>query len=256
MPRPHIQVIMGDATIPRGLRDAIGQTGASASFRPLGDVLRLGQAPVADAVVIVVPDDMGDLARSLRVLLERLADRPRAVLVLKAAGGAVPRVPHPRTVPVTFGCGLGADELGARLATMLAMRAPLEALHGGMLANRKSEETATRRFNGQLRLASQVQRELISDTLPAFGPVSFSAVFRPAEYVSGDIYDVHRLDEENLAVAVADATGHGIPAALLTVFIKRALRGKEIENGRYRILRPDEVLTRLNEELLDADLSD
>ena len=67
---------------------------------------------------------------------------------------------------------------------------------------------------------------------------------------------MHRLDEENLAVAVADATGHGIPAALLTVFIKRALRGKEIEDGRYRIMRPNEVLIRLNEELLDAQLSD
>ena len=57
-------------------------------------------------------------------------------------------------------------------------------------------------------------------------------------------------------MAVADATGHGIPAALLTVYIKRALRGKEIENGSYRILSPDEVLSRLNDDILDARLSE
>jgi len=256
MPRPHIEVVLAAHVVPEGLREAVRQTGASASFRPFPEVLRRGLSTAADAVVIVVPEDMRELNRPLRVLFDRLADEPRATLVLKPGGGLVPKLAHPQVVPITFGCGTGAAELSARLATMVEMRASLRSLHQGMLANRRSEESATRRFTNQLRLASQVQRELIPETLPTIGPVSFSAVFRPVDFVSGDIYDVHRLDEAHLAIALADATGHGIPAALLTVFIKRALRGKEIENGHYRILRPDEVLARLNEDLLDADFSD
>jgi hypothetical protein len=247
---------MGDHAIPTGLREAVRRTGASASFRPLRDALHSALSAGTDAVVVVVPDDIRQISHSLQVLLDRLADQPRATLLMRASGGDVPHVGHPRTVPVTFGCPANADELATRLCTMVAMRDSLESLHGSMVANRQSEQNATQRYNNQLRLASQIQRDLIPETLPTIGSVSFSAVFRPVDYVSGDIYDVHRLDEQHVAVALADATGHGIPAALLTMLIKRSLRGKEIDNGHYRILRPEEVLARLNEDLLYADLSD
>ena len=256
MPRMHVETILADDNVPPTLREAVRRTGASASFRPLDEALRSGVSAVADAIVIVGPDDMRSLERPLRVLFDRIADQPRAVLLLKASGGRVPKLAHPKSVPVIFGCGLGAEELSGRLATMLEMRTSLESLHRGLLANRRQEESATQLYRSQLRLASQLQREFIPETLPELGQVSFTALFRPADYVSGDIYDVHRLDEEHVAIALADATGHGIPAALLTVFIKRALRGKEVHNGSYRILSPDEVLRRLNEELLEANLSE
>lgn len=255
MPRPHIQVILADHAIPPTLREAVRCTGASASFRHLPEVLRGGLSSIPDAIVIVVPDALGEQMHSLRVLFDHIADQPRATLLLRANGGVVPSLAHPPTVPVTFGCELDTPALAARLATMLEMRASLDSLHRSMVANRVSEERATQSFEKQLRLASQVQRELLPETLPTFGRLSFSVVFRPVDYVSGDVYDVHQLDEHHVAIALADATGHGMPAALLTVFIKRALRGKEMEDGRYRLLRPDEVLTRLNDDLLDANLS-
>jgi sigma-B regulation protein RsbU (phosphoserine phosphatase) len=77
----------------------------------------------------------------------------------------------------------------------------------------------------------------------------------PADFVSGDIYDIARLDEDCFGFSIADATGHGLPAALLTVFIKNLLRGKEITDTGYRIIEPDEVLMRLNSELLSTNLS-
>ena len=256
MPRMHVETILAADSVPSTLHEAVRRTGASASFRPLDEALRSGVSAVADAIVIVGPNDMRSLERQFRVLFDRIADHPRAVLLLKAGGGRVPRLVHPESVPVIFGCGLGAEELSSRLATMLEMRPSLDSLHRGLLANRRQEESATQLYKSQLRLASQLQREFIPETLPELGQVSFSALFRPADYVSGDIYDVHRLDEEHVAIALADATGHGIPAALLTVFIKRALRGKEVHNGSYRILSPDEVLIRLNDELLEANLSE
>jgi hypothetical protein len=256
MSRPHVQVILADHILPGTLREAIRRTGASASFRPLVEAVRAPAGGATDAVVVVVPDNVGELTRSLRVLFDRLADRPRATLLLKSSGGFVPRLAHPATLPVTFGCATDTPGLTARLTTMLEMRASLDRLHQDAVTNRRAEESVTQRYAGQLRLASQVQRDLIPKALPSFGRVSFATLYRPADYVSGDIYDVHRLDETQVAVALADATGHGIPAALLTVFIKRALRGREASNGGYRLLRPDEVLARLNEELLETDLSD
>jgi hypothetical protein len=138
---------------------------------------------------------------------------------------------------------------------MLEMRHSLDSLHRGLLVNRRSGESLARRYTSQLRLASKVQREFLPEDLPRFGPVSFQVLFRPVDYVSGDIYDVRRLDDNHVGIALADASGHGIPAALLTVYIKRALHGKEIGRGTYRILSPAEVLAALNNDILEAHLS-
>ena len=256
MARAHVETILAHESVPASLKEAIKRTGAWASFRPLSQALRGGVSPRADAIVVIVPDDMRPVEHGLRVLFDRLADCPRAVLVMQPGSGVPAQLDHPATVPVTFGSALGADELASRLATMVDMRPSLDSLHRSMLANRQQEENATAAYERQLRLARQVQQEFIPENLPNFGPVKFSALFRPAEVVSGDMYDIHRLDEEHVAIALADATGHGIPAALLTVFVKRALRGKEIHNGSYRLLPPTEVLERLNEELLEANLSE
>ncbi len=256
MSRRHIEVILAHNQVPNTLRDAIRQTGASASFRPLTQVARDGVSGGADAVVIIIPPNLQPVQRSIQVVLDRMAERPRAVLLLGIDGGPLPPISHPTTVPVIHGTRLDADELASRLATMVEMTGSLESLHRGMLANRRTEQHAAQLYERQLKLAQQIQREFIPETLPRFGPVSFRTLFRPTEYVSGDMYDIHRLDEEHVAVALADATGHGLPAALLTVFIKRALRGKEIHNGGYRILTPGEVLAALNDEILEANLSE
>ena len=256
MARPHIQVILADNAIPASLQSALQRTAATAGFWPLSEALRANAALHADAVVVVVPNDIGDLEGPLRILFDRLAEHPRATLVLTAHGRAVGPLNHPATLPVTLFSGQDEHDLAGRLTAMLEMRPSLDSLHQGLVANRRSGESIATQYVNQLRLASQVQREFLPDALPRLGDVSFDVLFRPVDYVSGDIYDVRRLDEEHVGIAIADATGHGIPAALLTVYIKRALRGKEIVNGAYRILSPDEVLGRLNDDIMDAHLTE
>jgi hypothetical protein len=255
MSRPHIQVILADNAIPDCLPNVLNRIEATAGFWPLSEALHAQRLPRADAIVVIVPPDISGIAGPLRVLFDRLAEHPRATLVLSCDGVAT-RLRHPATLPVTFVDAVDEHDLCGRLATMLEMRDSLDSLHRLWLSNRRSGESIAKQYVSQLRLASQVQREFLPEALPQYGTVSFDVLFRPVDYVSGDIYDVHRLDEQHVGIAVADATGHGIPAALLTVYIKRALRGKEIENGNYRILSPDEVLLRLNEDILDAHLNE
>lgn len=256
MAQPHIQVIVADEQIPASLHTALQRTSATAAFWPLSEALRSADGPRGDAVVVVVPDDLRALADPLQALFERLAEHPRATVVVGSDGQSAGPLALPPTLPVTFFRGEDAHELSGRLAALLEMRGSLESLQRNARARPPSGESLAAQYSNQLRLASQVQREFLPDVLPQFGPVSFELLFRPVDYVSGDIYDVRRLDETHVGIALADATGHGIPAALLTVYIKRALRGKEIENGAYRILSPDEVLRRLNDDLLEAGLTE
>ena len=54
----------------------------------------------------------------------------------------------------------------------------------------------------------------------------------------------------------ADVMGHGVPAALLTIFLKQGVRPKEIQGRAYRLLSPAEVLGRLNHDLLLQETDD
>jgi sigma-B regulation protein RsbU (phosphoserine phosphatase) len=111
------------------------------------------------------------------------------------------------------------------------------------------------RLDEELRLASRLQRDFLPKSLPEVGRVRFHTLFRPASYVSGDLYDVMRLDETHVGFYVADAVGHGMPAALLTMFMKRALETKEIRRDGYRLLNPSETMSKLNDALVDQNLS-
>ncbi len=110
------------------------------------------------------------------------------------------------------------------------------------------------KIDEELRLAAQLQREFLPAETPSVENLDVQVLYRPASYVSGDIYDITRLDETHVGVFVADAVGHGVPAALMTMYIKRSLRMKRIdadaERG-YQLIPPDEALKQLNEEILD-----
>jgi phosphoserine phosphatase RsbU/P len=109
------------------------------------------------------------------------------------------------------------------------------------------------KIDEELRLAAQLQREFLPAKLPEIGPVEFHVFFRPASYVSGDIYDVIQLDEHHVGFFIADAVGHGVPAALMTMYIKRCLHTKAVDATLprgYRIVPPDEALAQLNHDMV------
>ena len=107
----------------------------------------------------------------------------------------------------------------------------------------------------QLRLAGLVQRDFLPAQLPNCDEAQFAATFIPAEWVSGDIYDVARIDEQHIGFYIADAVGHSMPAALLTIFIKQAMAMRETIDNDYHIFAPIEVVTNLNLKMLGQKLS-
>jgi len=107
----------------------------------------------------------------------------------------------------------------------------------------------------QLRLAGLVQHDFLPTQLPNCDEVEWATTVQPAEWVSGDIYDVVRIDEQHIGFYVADAVGHAMPAALLTIFLKQALLMRETTENNYRIFPPAEVMKNLNERMSGQKLS-
>lgn len=106
------------------------------------------------------------------------------------------------------------------------------------------------KIHEELQLAASVQREFLPESLPQVDNIDFRVFFRPAGYVSGDIYDVQRLDEHHVGFFLADAVGHGVPAALMTMVLSRSLTMKTIAGDSYDLLEPTEVMQRLNREMI------
>ncbi len=106
------------------------------------------------------------------------------------------------------------------------------------------------RLDEELQMASLVQQEFLPRVPPPIEGVEFAALWRPASAVSGDIYDIVRLDERRVGLFIADAVGHGVPAALQAMLLCRALETKDRFGDRHgqveRILPPAEALARLN----------
>lgn len=198
--------------------------------------------------------------RSRRFELTAQAQDQHVPLALSELSAAASSAGHPAlngsvALPTATDPTIAAAVLGtlACQATTLAHLARenelLRAHHGGM-----AEQIG--RMDEELRMAVKIQREFLPKALPRVGPFGFEVLWRPAGYVSGDIYDVIRLDEHHFGFFIADAVGHGVPAALMTIYIKQALRTKRIEANAprgYRLLEPRETLTLLNRALLEQD---
>jgi PAS domain S-box-containing protein len=103
-------------------------------------------------------------------------------------------------------------------------------------------------IRSDLERAQAIQRALLPADPPRVEGVHIDALYRPGMSVGGDLYDVTLLDDGRLALYVADASGHGVAAAMLSVLFKQRLRMCD-EKGYS--LSPSEVLRRVNAQLSD-----
>ena len=165
---------------------------------------------------------------------------------------------------------VSVDELWIRISvnlsyrkngSLMATKPAVPSRHGSIIStNKMAEQLAMTKvladnLTEQLRLAGLVQQDFLPAKLPNTDEVQWATIFLPAEWVSGDIYDIVRIDEQHIGFYIADIVGHGIPAALLTIFLKQALVMRETIDNNYRIFSPVEVMKNLNLRMAAQKLS-
>ncbi|MEX0321828.1 MAG: SpoIIE family protein phosphatase [Puniceicoccaceae bacterium] len=96
-----------------------------------------------------------------------------------------------------------------------------------------------------LGLAEEIQNMLLPGKLPQLDKLEIASIYKPAQKVGGDMYDVFELGENRIGISIADVSGKGIPASLLMAICQSNLR------HFARIMEsPAEVLKSLNEVLI------
>jgi serine phosphatase RsbU (regulator of sigma subunit) len=104
------------------------------------------------------------------------------------------------------------------------------------------------RVEQELRVARRIQQASLPKEVPQLEGWQISPYYQPAREVGGDFYDFHLLSEGRLGVVVGDATGKGVPAALVMSTTCSMLQAV---SEALDSISPGEVLSRVNETLVD-----
>ncbi len=98
------------------------------------------------------------------------------------------------------------------------------------------EALEKKKLEDELDIARDIQKNLLPHSIPEFKNFEVSAINVSSRQVGGDYYDMIRLDENNVCIAIADVSGKGVPAALLMAnlqaFLKTIVRhGMELDEA-------------------------
>ncbi len=126
------------------------------------------------------------------------------------------------------------------------------------LDDRNAElESVNQNMKRDLEAAALVQQSLLPASLPDVPGIHLAWSFRPCEELAGDFLNVLLLDKRHLAVYVADVSGHGVVASLLSVTISHTLTAQasmssllkrhKPGSSEMEIVSPNDVVRELNE---------
>ena len=142
------------------------------------------------------------------------------------------------------------DEIGDLAGSFNTMAASLKNYIKNLAAVTAEKE----RIGAELNIATQIQADMLPKILPPYlGNEKFElyATMNPAKEVGGDFYDFFLIDDDHLALVMADVSGKGVPAALFMVIAKTLIKNRAMMGGT-----PREVLADVNNQLCEGNEAD
>ncbi len=125
--------------------------------------------------------------------------------------------------------------------------------HSILLAQEKELEEKNR-IRNELAIATEIQNSMLPNVFPPFPhrhEFEIYAKMSPSKEVSGDFYDFFFLDDDHLALVIADVSGKGVPAALFMMSAKII-----IKNLAKPHTSPSEILSAANNQLCGTNEND
>ena len=107
------------------------------------------------------------------------------------------------------------------------------------------------RIGAELNVATQIQADMLPRIFPPFPnkeEFELYASMDPAKEVGGDFYDFFLIDDDHLALVIADVSGKGVPAALFMVIAKTLIKNR----AQMGSAEPSEILRDVNEQLCEG----
>ncbi len=119
-----------------------------------------------------------------------------------------------------------------------------------LLERQVKDSMDKQQIESELNVATQIQTSMLPRIFPAFPEqkeFDIYASMNPAKEVGGDFYDFFLVDQDHLAVVIADVSGKGVPAALFMVIAKTLIKD-HAQSGDS----PELVFTEVNDLLCES----
>jgi serine phosphatase RsbU (regulator of sigma subunit) len=170
-----------------------------------------------------------------------LGGEPQQPIGVLIAGNSVSTAAYHPQIRADSEFVVGLANFVSQVATAIRMRREIGAREQRL----KQEAQARERIEQELHLARRIQQASLPESVPSLEGWDISPSYRPAREVGGDFFDFLELEDDRLGLVVGDATGKGVPAALVMSTTCGMLRAVT-QASDYS---PGEVLQRVNEAL-------
>jgi sigma-B regulation protein RsbU (phosphoserine phosphatase) len=137
------------------------------------------------------------------------------------------------------------DEAGRISTSIKAMQNELKKY----IKNLEQTIIEKERIESDIRIASEIQSNLIPSTFPYpsdLGGIDIYGKVIPAKFVSGDLFDFRKIDDDHMYFIIGDVTGKGVPASLFMA-ITRTLMISESKDQ----LNPEKIMEAVNNQLCE-----
>ena len=105
------------------------------------------------------------------------------------------------------------------------------------------------RIDIDLKSAAEIQKSLLPQKTFFEENLEIAWKFEPCEHMGGDIFNIFKIDAEHLGIYMLDVSGHGVPAAMVTVSVSQFLQQNSVQlQNNSSIMPPAEVLDALDKE--------
>lgn len=244
-----ILVAVSNPQVSRDIEEALAAVGhrvsVSAQSKAALDHLKANTS-IQMALVDFTAADPGKSLELCRLI--KSEDLGRYVHVLMVRGGGAEGESVGGMEPGVDDCLIrpfGRRELESRIQTGEKIIQLNEKLH---------REAELKQIN--LKSGREVQRSMIPAHFPRIPGFEIDARFVPSAYVSGDLYDIFRLDETHLGLYSIDVSGHGVGAALFSVKLGRRLSNSLRPGGMLKVPIEEPPFYRINPPHVVLDLLD
>lgn len=80
-----------------------------------------------------------------------------------------------------------------------------------------------KKMSKDLGFAKRIQEKILPNK-EILDNIAIDYIYKPSEMLSGDMFDVFQIDEEHIGIYISDVSGHGVAAAMMTMFVRQTMR--------------------------------
>ncbi|MCF6461140.1 SpoIIE family protein phosphatase [Clostridium sp. Cult3] len=105
-----------------------------------------------------------------------------------------------------------------------------------------------KKMSKDLLFAKRLQRRILPKK-GIYDKLKIDHLYKPCEMLSGDMFDIYYIDEDNIGIYICDVVGHGVTASMMTMFVRQTMRAIKDD-----ILSPAAALTELHKRFITLNL--